>query len=253
MEKILVIDDDSDAMRHLSRIVISIGHETVYSFGGLSALEIVYDDQPDLMLLDLTTPLYDDVDTLNLLLGNSLTRPVPLVMIAAIADRERVLTGMGAGAVDYIEKPISAADLEFAIQRYLPSVEPVGEFSSHRAIRLTNIEIEGDSRAAYVAMRPSYISVRLFAASWVIEHHCVISHAAWKPGWHHAFKRSLHDQLQVKARNIEFRVVEFDDHGRLIPHLSGVRFQHPGDRLIDERRRYREGTGDPFAVGAKVN
>lgn len=148
MAKILFINDDSDAMRHLSRIMISIGHETVYSFGGLSALEIVYDHQPDLMLLDLTTPLYDGVDTLNLLLGYSLTRTVPLVMIAAIADRERVLIGVGAGAVDYIEKPVSAAGLEFAIQRYLPSAEPVDEFSSHRAIRLTDIENEGDSRAA---------------------------------------------------------------------------------------------------------
>lgn len=148
MAKILVIDDDSEARRHLSRIVISIGHETVYSTDGLSALEIVYDQQPDLMLLDLTTPLYDGVDTLNLLLGNSLTRPVPLVMIAAITDRERVLTGMGAGAVDYIEKPLTGDDLEFAIQRYLRSVEPVGEFSSHSSIRSTNNGNLGNARAA---------------------------------------------------------------------------------------------------------
>ena len=148
MAKILVIDDDSEARRHLSRIVISIGHETVYSTGGLSALEIVYDQQPDLMLLDLTTPLYDGVDTLNLLLGNSLTRPVPLVMIAAITDRERVLTGMGAGAVDYIEKPLTGDDLEFAIQRYLPSITSAGEFSRHRATQSTDRELLGDYRAA---------------------------------------------------------------------------------------------------------
>jgi CheY-like chemotaxis protein len=146
--KILVIDDDSVARRQLSRIVISIGHETAYSTGGLSALETVFDHDPDLMLLDLTTPLYDGVDTLNLLLGNLLTRAVPLVMIAAITDRERVLTGMGAGAVDYIEKPVSAVDLELAIQRYLPSTDPVGEFSGHRAIRSTNSEKPSNARAA---------------------------------------------------------------------------------------------------------
>ena len=148
MAKILVIDDDSEARRHLSRIVISIGHETVYSTGGLSALEIVYDKQPDLMLLDLTTPLYDGVDTLNLLLGNSLTRPVPLVMIAALTEWERVLTGMGAGAVDYIEKPLTGDDLEFAIQRYLPSITSAGEFSGHRAMQSTDRELLGDYRAA---------------------------------------------------------------------------------------------------------
>jgi DNA-binding response OmpR family regulator len=120
----------------------------VYSTGGLSALEIIYDHDPDLILLDLTTPLYDGVDTLNLLLGNSLTRPVPLVMIAAITDRERVLSGMGAGAVDYIEKPVSADDLEFAIQRYLLPRDSMGAIDRNRAPRSTETELPGNSRAA---------------------------------------------------------------------------------------------------------
>jgi len=116
---ILVIDDDSVARRHFSRAVISIGYETVYSTGGLPVLEVVYDQNPDLILLDLTTSHCDGVDTLGLLLGNSLTEPVPLVMIAAIFDRGRVLTGMSAGAVDYIEKPVSEDDLGFVLNRYL--------------------------------------------------------------------------------------------------------------------------------------
>jgi len=146
--KILVIDDDSDARRHVSRIVISIGHETVYSPGGLSALVTVFDHDPDLMLLDLTTYLYDGVDTLNLLLGNSLTRPVPLVMIAEMSGRERVLTGMGAGAVDYIEKPVVAGDLEFAIQRYLLTKDSMGEINRNRAPRSAEAELLGNYRAA---------------------------------------------------------------------------------------------------------
>jgi DNA-binding response OmpR family regulator len=146
--KILVIDDDSVARRHLSRIVISIGHESVYSTGGLPVLEIVYDQDPDLMLLDLTTPHYDGVDTLNLLLGNSLTRAVPLVMIAAITDRERVLTGMGAGAVDYVEKPVAAGDLEFAIQRYLLPKDSADDINLSTVPRSTEVELPGNYRAA---------------------------------------------------------------------------------------------------------
>ena len=88
--------------------------EIFVAYNGRECLDTVEKVKPDLILLDIMMPEMDGIETCQRLKSNPVTETIPVIFITAKATKEGKLEGLGAGAVDYITKPI---DLDETLAR----------------------------------------------------------------------------------------------------------------------------------------
>lgn len=88
--------------------------EVFVAYNGRECIDIVGQTKPDLILLDIMMPEMDGIETCQHLKSNPETETIPVIFITAKASKEGKLEGLGAGAVDYITKPI---DLDETLAR----------------------------------------------------------------------------------------------------------------------------------------
>lgn len=106
---ILVVDDQPINLKLLQRKLEREGMTVVTAVNGQECLEKVAECRPDLILLDVMMPEMDGFEACQRLKANPETASIPIIFITAKSSKEGKLEGLGAGAVDYITKPI---DLE---------------------------------------------------------------------------------------------------------------------------------------------
>lgn len=143
-ELILVIEDETNIAQFLERGLIYEGYRVEVAFDGQRGLAIARDTPPDLVILDWMLPGLDGLEVCRRLRAAS---EVPILMLTAkdgIPDR---VTGLDAGADDYLVKPFSFDELlarvRALLRRSVPSSRPeVLRFAdltldtgTHRAIR----------------------------------------------------------------------------------------------------------------------
>lgn len=117
--KILLADDEEDVKDVLRMFLESKGFEVVTAFDGLSAIDTVRQERPDLVLLDIMMPSIDGIEVCKKLKADPQTVNIPIVMISASSHAESVQKGLDAGAVEYIVKPFEPKNVLAMIQRIL--------------------------------------------------------------------------------------------------------------------------------------
>jgi len=105
MASILVVDDEPNIRRMLSRVLDEEGHRTRVAAGGAEALALVEADEPDVVLLDLSMPGMDGLEVLEALRQRAPTLPV--VMISGQATLGDAVRATKLGAFHFIEKPLN--------------------------------------------------------------------------------------------------------------------------------------------------
>ena len=108
--KILAVDDTPENLKLLDAILTTRGYELVTAANGTTALEMIGTVQPDLVLLDIVMPGLNGYDVCRRLRDDPATRFLPIVMITASGDQERV-QALEAGADDFITKPFNQLEL----------------------------------------------------------------------------------------------------------------------------------------------
>ena len=108
--KILAVDDTPENLRLLDAILAPRGYRLVTADSGTSGLEAVHREHPDLVLLDILMPGLNGYDVCRRLRDDPETRYLPIVMITASGDQERV-QALEAGADDFIAKPFNQLEL----------------------------------------------------------------------------------------------------------------------------------------------
>ena len=88
-------------------------YETCFTWAddGDKALELVYENEYDLVLLDIMLPGDDGLVLLQALRGNAATENLPVMMLTAKAEKDDRITGFNAGADDYLPKPFEPDEL----------------------------------------------------------------------------------------------------------------------------------------------
>ena len=105
MTKILVVDDESDIRRLLIDELTDSGYETIEAGNGAEALDRVYTDCPDIVLLDLMMPVLDGIHVLQVLKFNARTADLPVVLLTAVSADESEQRAMELGVNHYVAKP----------------------------------------------------------------------------------------------------------------------------------------------------
>jgi adenylate cyclase len=108
---ILVVDDNEINRDILVTRLISQGYQTLQAADGEQALAIVRRTVPDLILLDIMMPNIDGLEVCRRVKNDAALPFIPVILVTAKASSESVVTGLDAGADEYLVKPIDQAAL----------------------------------------------------------------------------------------------------------------------------------------------
>ncbi|MBD2309371.1 response regulator [Chroococcidiopsis sp. FACHB-1243] len=115
---ILLVDDNADMRDYLTRI-LSDRFQVEAVADGAAALAVARARVPDLVLSDVMMPQLDGFGLLQALRANPQTRETPIILLSARVGEESVVSGLEAGADDYLIKPFSAAELVSRVNAHL--------------------------------------------------------------------------------------------------------------------------------------
>ncbi|HWE83011.1 MAG TPA: response regulator [Gaiellaceae bacterium] len=108
--RILVVDDVSQNVRLLEAVLAPHGYDVVTATDGISALEAVAAEQPDLVLLDVMMPGFDGYTVCRRLRADDATAVLPVIMVTSSLGEEKT-RAIEAGADDFIPKPFNHEEL----------------------------------------------------------------------------------------------------------------------------------------------
>lgn len=117
--KILIVDDNELNRDLLVSRMQKAGHQTTCAENGSQALEILEKEHCDLVLLDIMMPVMDGEETLQQIRANNKWKNLPIIMISAINDPDRIDKCIENGADDFITKPFKAALLNASLESCL--------------------------------------------------------------------------------------------------------------------------------------
>ena len=121
MSRVLITDDSQLTRRILRAILEAAGHEVMEASNGNIALELIAQDAPDCVLLDLLMPGMDGFEVLSTLNERGIDIPV-IVLTADIQETARKKC-IRMGAVDFLNKPPNDDELKAAMEKALASKE----------------------------------------------------------------------------------------------------------------------------------
>jgi CheY-like chemotaxis protein len=104
--KILVVDDDQDLCRLLSRFLEKHGFQVISAGDALQALDAVEREQVDFVICDLMMPVVDGLVFLDMLKSDPRRSNLPVVLITAHPDQKKADLSMRKGAAFFLHKPI---------------------------------------------------------------------------------------------------------------------------------------------------
>ena len=117
--KIVVIEDEADILEVIEYSLKKEGFEFNSSLDGEKGLALAKKEIPDLVLLDLMLPSLDGIEICRKLKADSITRPIPIIMVTAKGEESDIDLGLGIGADDYVVKPYSPRELIARIKSVL--------------------------------------------------------------------------------------------------------------------------------------
>lgn len=118
---ILIVDDNP---KFLADALPMYGYDVTVAEDGLEALKILNENSNfDLILLDVMMPNMDGWDTLKAIRKNKATEYTPVIMITAVSEDQKIVSGLKIGADDYIVKPFILPNLLARIEAVLRRIK----------------------------------------------------------------------------------------------------------------------------------
>jgi diguanylate cyclase (GGDEF)-like protein len=117
--RILVVDDNADNVEIIATRLRFRGYEIFEATNGEAALNSVRSDKPDLILLDVMLPDIDGYEIARRIKGADDLPFIPIILVTARDSTQDKVTGLDAGADDYLTKPINFPELEARVRSML--------------------------------------------------------------------------------------------------------------------------------------
>ena len=144
-QQILVVDDEPAISKIAADYLHRAGFSVLTAADGPSALRLVRQEQPALVVLDLMLPGMDGLDVTRALRQDPTTARVPIIMLTARVDEADRLIGLELGADDYISKPFSPRELvarvRAVLRRTTVTAQPTSQYT------LGDLVIDADRRS----------------------------------------------------------------------------------------------------------
>jgi DNA-binding NarL/FixJ family response regulator len=118
-DTVLVVDDTPETLGFLTDTLDHAGFTVLIATDGESALRLIEQITPDLVLLDAVMPGMGGFETCRRLKRNRLLAHLPVIFMTGLTETENVLEGLAAGGVDYVTKPLVVDELLARIRVHL--------------------------------------------------------------------------------------------------------------------------------------
>jgi len=116
---VLIADDNAMNLDILHARLTAHGYEILTAADGETALSLAREKHPDLILLDVMMPRLDGLEVCRRLKGDPSLPFMPLILVTARADSRDVVSGLEAGADEYLTKPVDQAALVARVKSML--------------------------------------------------------------------------------------------------------------------------------------
>lgn len=128
-KKILVVDDDREAVELLEEILTAQNFRVISARNGDEAIKKVREEKPDGVVLDVVLPGLGGLDVCRILKQDKVTHSIPIIMVSGkVMETRDKVAGFEAGADDYLTKPFEATELVARIRSLLRRYELSGDF-----------------------------------------------------------------------------------------------------------------------------
>ena len=126
MKKILLVDDDLDVQKLLSELFIrNTSYKVFTAEDGEVALDMVKNDPPDFIILDVVLPKINGLAFIRYLRSIEHTADIPVILVSGeMVDNSIKQEGVALGVVDYLLKPLNLEKLLATVNSYLAPNSP---------------------------------------------------------------------------------------------------------------------------------
>ena len=227
-QSVLVVEDEEDIMEVIRFNLEKEGYEVHQALSGEKALQVIENNLPSLVLLDLMLPGINGLDLCRIFKQNDRTKAIPVIMLTAKSEDADIVAGLEMGAEDYITKPFSPRVLLARIRTVLRRRE-TGVKDDSSVIQVEGMQIHPGRHE--VTMGDNVVD--LTPSEFRILHYL-----ARRPGWVYS-RDQIIDAIRghgyvVTDRAIDVQVVglrkKLGDYGKLIETVRGI-----GYRFRDRR------------------
>ncbi len=219
---ILLIDDDVQIRKLLSRLLDQDGYQSIEAVDAPTAMEVVEKGHPDLVLLDVLMPTTDGIELLKQI---RVASDVPVIMLTALGNEADRVLGLRMGADDYVVKPFSAGELTARIDSVLRRARPTVNGSDHgsETLRIDPTAREVHARGLLVDLTAKEFDLLAFLVAsprQVFTRAQLLNHV-WSSSsdWQDTATVTEH------VRRLRQKVEEDPEHPRLLRTVRGVGYR----------------------------
>src|SRR5690348_13415685 len=170
---VLVVEDTPEIARLIRRSLMLEGYQVEVAEDGRSALAAIRDQPPDLIVLDLMLPDIDGIEItrrVRALEEADHLMPLPILMVTALDDVQDRVSGLDAGADDYLPKPFAIPELVARVKALLRRSAQVRDVGAGLAanervgdvLQFEDLTVDAAGRTATRGERPIILTAREF-------------------------------------------------------------------------------------------
>ncbi|WP_297845429.1 EAL domain-containing protein [Pseudomonas sp.] len=131
---VLIVDDEAQVRKLLEVLLQHQGYRTLTASSGEEALAVVGQQPPDLILLDIMMPGMDGFQVASTLKTDKATADIPIIMLSALGERSARISGLEAGAEEYLSKPVESTELWLRVRNLLRLKASADYLKSHNLV-----------------------------------------------------------------------------------------------------------------------
>ncbi|MBF0101337.1 MAG: response regulator [Desulfobacterales bacterium] len=117
--KILIVDDNAINLEFLQEVLYGEGYTVLIANNGHAALDILHQQIPDLILLDIMMPVMDGYEVARRIKQSEKYNHIPIIFISAMTESESLVEAFTIGAVDYIFRPFNIMEVLLRVKNHL--------------------------------------------------------------------------------------------------------------------------------------
>jgi DNA-binding response OmpR family regulator len=169
---ILVVDDEPTIREIVRRYLERDGFKVREAADGPTALRLLHESPPDLMILDLMLPGLDGLAIARRLRDGDPTLvtdgDVPIIMLTARSEEHDRLHGFELGADDYVTKPFSPQELVARVKAVLRRARGVSSQTAERPLTFERLYIDPRTREVRLDNQPLTLTAKEFDLLWFL-------------------------------------------------------------------------------------
>ncbi len=224
---ILVIEDEPDIREIIKFNLTKHGYNVRLANNGENGLQQARSDEPDLILLDLMLPGIQGLDVCTIVKSDENIKNTPIIILSALGQEDNIISGLEAGADDYVNKPFSMDILNARIKTVLRRYHKNKEVDLNKPVLFSGIKINPLTRNVHIEGSLVALTFTEFQILYLL-----ISHPGWVFTRYQIIDKIRGENYPVTDRSIDFQIVglrkKMLGKGNLIETIRGVgyRFHH---------------------------